>query len=249
MNSKPPVIALSPLDEARFGIRVAKSVQITLDIIPEVISYCRENQIDLLIARCLVDDLPTAQAMERRGFLLMDTLVYYRCNLLVTDFRSSTSSALIRPIYQDEAELVKMVAADAFRGYLGHYYADSRLNRIKVEEVYQDWAYRSCLDKEIAETVLVAQINGELAGFLTLRINNVQEGEGLLFGVAKWAQGQAIGRSLMIGGMEWCRARGASTMLISTQILNYVAQKLWIKLGFQPYLAYYTFHKWFFDNL
>ena len=44
--------------------------------------------------------------------------------------------------------------------------------------------------------VLVAEVDGRLAGFATLRMNNSEEGEGVLFGVAPFAQGSGIYRSL-----------------------------------------------------
>jgi GNAT superfamily N-acetyltransferase len=85
-------------------------------------------------------------------------------------------------------------------------------------------------------------------GFATLRLNNPEEGEGVLFGVGPLAQGQGIYRSFMIHGMEWCLQQGMTRMVVSTQITNIAVQKVWTRLGFEPSHAYYTFHKWFDDR-
>jgi hypothetical protein len=48
-----------------------------------------------------------------------------------------------------------------------------------------------------------------------------------------------------MGGMRWCLEKGASRMLIPTQVNNMPSQKVWCRLGFEPSHAQYTFHKWF----
>ena len=150
-----------------------------------------------------------------------------------------------RPVRPGDDEQVRQVAAESFRGYFGHYHADPRLDSRLCDEVYVSWAVRSCLSREVAGEVLVAELDGRVAGMATLRMNDSEEGEGVLFGVAPAAQGHGIYRSFMIRAMEWCRAQGATRMVVSTQITNLAVQKVWTRVGFEPSHAYYTFHKWF----
>jgi len=139
---------------------------------------------------------------------------------------------------------VKSIAKDAFRGYFGHYHADERLDRVKCDEIYESWAERSVLLREVADVVLVAELDGAIVGFVTLRMNNPEEGEGLLFGVSPLAQRRGIARLLIVGGMKWCVTHGASRITISTQLANVAVQKVWARVGFEFNHAYYTFHKW-----
>jgi GNAT superfamily N-acetyltransferase len=104
---------------------------------------------------------------------------------------------------------------------------------------------RSCTASDVADEVLVAEKGGEVLGFATLRLNSPAQGEGVLFAVVSAAQGQGIYRSFMIGGMHWCAARGATSMVVSTQLTNIAVQKVWVRVGFEPDHATYTFHKWF----
>jgi dTDP-4-amino-4,6-dideoxy-D-galactose acyltransferase len=93
--------------------------------------------------------------------------------------------------------------------------------------------------------VLVAELDGKLKGFVTLRVKDTETADGGLFAVAPSARGTGVSQSLMVGALEWCRAKGLKQMLISTQITNLASQKVWVRLGFEPDHAYYTLHKWF----
>ena len=75
-------VVLSPLDEARSGYRTAQAKGVIAENLPLVLDYFRNSRIQLLIARCHVSDIQAAQAMEKEGFFLTDTLVYYRRDLL-----------------------------------------------------------------------------------------------------------------------------------------------------------------------
>jgi len=245
MNDNSPQIELSAIDEARFGIRTARTSYVTVEGLSGVLDFCQANSVVLLIARCLTANTQAAQAMERYGFLLMDTLIYYERNLVKPPIPTYTGPVVVRPLQPGEEDGVKRIAGESFREYVGHYHADSRLDRTKCDEAYISWAERSCGSSEIADEVLVAELDGSIEGFLTLRFSRPQEGEGALFAVAPTAQGNGIGQALMIHAMEWLRSRNATRMVISTQIINIAAQKSWTRVGFEMSHAYYTFHKWF----
>ena len=236
-----PDVALSPLDEARWGVRSARAPKLAAENLPQALNFCRENGVVFLIARCPVADLTAVQAMERQGFLLMDTLLYFRCDLKRSLPEAPDS---VRPVREDEAAAVRDLAVRAFRDYGGHYHADTRLDRAACDAVYGDWAYRSCLSRDVADEVLVTTFNGQISGFVTIRQHG-DEGEGPLYGVEPSAQGHGHGGALMSGAMAWLRSHAARTMVMSTQITNVPSQKVWLRLGFEPSYAEYTFHKWF----
>jgi len=94
------------------------------------------------------------------------------------------------------------------------------LDKTKCDEVYQDWAYRSCAYKTDRDDVLVAEENGKLIAFATMRLNTDSEGEGVLFGVDPDHQGKGIYKQLILAGIDWCQKRGCQQMIVSTQISN-----------------------------
>jgi GNAT superfamily N-acetyltransferase len=206
---------------------------------------CAAHRVGLLIARCAVADVRAAQAMERRGCSLMDTLVYYACDLRRVAIPPRDAVIAVRAVRSGDEPAVAAVAAEAFRGYVGHYHTDPRLDRAKCDEAYVYWARRSCLTPGVADAVLVAEADGVLVGFATLCRRTAGEGEGVLFGVKPAVQGKGVYRSLMIGAREWWVTAGATRMVVSTQLANLAVQKVWTRLGFEPRGGEHTFHKWF----
>ena len=244
MNSDLPLVHLSTIDEERFGIRTARASGVTLGTLPHVMDFCQANEVLLLIVRCATSEFGAVHAMERAGFLLMDTLVYYSRDLARRPIPARMGSIPIRPIRPGEEEVVKSIAVESFRGYFGHYHADERLEKYKCDEAYEYWAYRSCVSRDVADEVLVAEHGGSVSAFCTFRVNAQEEGEAVLSGVSPSAQRRGIYRELLIAGMEWCLSRGSVRMVLSTQITNIAVQKVWVRLGSEPTHACYTLHKW-----
>jgi predicted N-acetyltransferase YhbS len=239
------LVTLSALDEERFGIRSARTNLVSHQNLPTVLNFCRTQNVAFLVARCPVDDLQTVQALEDTGARLMDTLVYYRRDLVNKPLPTLNETAVvIRSVQPTDETAVKNVAASAFRNYTGHYHADPKLDRQKCDEVYISWASRSCTSRELADEMLVAELDNNVVGFLSLRRRNAEETEGPLFCVTPGLQKRAIGQNLIIAGLEWS-CHQAQSMLISTQINNIASQKVWCRLGFEPDHAFYTFHLWF----
>lgn len=238
-------IELSQLDEARFGFRTARALNVREADLPHIHQFCQEHDIRFCIVRCAMEELGAAQALEDTGFRLMDTLVYYQRDLHRTPIPSDTGHILIRPASAEDSAAIVAVAIESFQGYRGHYHADSHLDPDKCDQVYASWAERSVASRDVADQVLVAELDGRIAGFATLRLNSPDVGEGVLFGVARFAQGRGIYRSFMVRGMDWCAEQGRRVMIVSTQITNLAVQKVWVRIGFELSHAYYTFHKWF----
>lgn len=238
-------IVISPLDEEHFGIKTAKINNFIWHEIPGLLDQCRKNEVRLLIARCPTTDMKTVHALEMQGFLLMDTLVYYEHNLHLSNAIAPHETITIRTVLPEEAEVVQALAAESFKGYYGHYHADARLDAQKCDDVYTSWAFNSCISKDFANEVLVAVSEDKIIGFATLRINNPNEGEGVLFGVSPAAQGLGIYRLFIETSLLWSIRQGMKRLVVSTQTTNIAVQKVWVRVGFQPYSSFYTFHKWF----
>ena len=240
-------ISLSLLDEDQFGFKTARAVDVTAESLPEIMTFCHDHEVQMLVARTDVNELKAVQAMEKHGFLLMDTLVYSVRDVVSRSIPPDDNErVLVRPFRHGDEEQIRAVAAAAFQGYGGHYHADERLDRAKCDAVYESWAVRSCFSESMADVVLVAEQGHAVVGFVTLLIDDAgDEGDIRLFAVAPQAQRQGIARSLMIGAMAWCQDQGLSRTIISTQITNFAMRKVWSRLGFEPLYAFYTMHKWF----
>lgn len=240
-------LRLPALYAERFGVRVALVDALTTAGLEGVLARCAAEGAALLIARCPARDLPAVHALEAAGARLMDTLVYYSRALGpdAPPLPPPPAEAAIRAARPEDADRVEAIAAAAFAGYDSHFHADPRLDRAACDAVYTSWARNSVLVPGVADAVLVAEVAGALAGFLTLKWAEAATGEGPLYGVAPEFQGQGLGQALLHHGLRWFAARGAAGMQMSTQVTNARSQTAWIRQGFRPDHALYTFHRWF----
>jgi GNAT superfamily N-acetyltransferase len=240
---------LSPLDEERFGIRTAKALVHNVHEAGVVLDDSRKLGARFVIIRCPSEELRAAQVLEQHGARLMDVLVYFSRDLAGLPIPQDANNILVRPARRiEDADAVAAIARESFKGYFGHYHADPHIDPKLADDVYVSWARRSCLSREVADEVLVAEDNDVILAFITLRMNAIDEGEAVVGGVSREAQGHGIYRSFIIRCMEWCRGQGASRMVVSTQITNTAVQKVWTRLGFEPQRSYLTFHQWFDDE-
>ena len=245
MNSVAADFFVSDIDRERFGFKTARVNGITADTLADVLDFCAGEKVELLIARCCMSDLVAAQVMERKGFQLMDTLVYYTRDLTKQPRPSDSGVAHFRPILQEEEGEMISVAKASFAGYFGHYHADPRLDNLHCNEVYIDWARKAFASRGADENFLVAEIGGKIVAFGVFRMNSPDEGELFLGGVHPDYQGQGIYLSFLCRAIEWCLSKKAKRIVISTQLNNIAVQKVLTKSGFEISRGYYTFHKWF----
>lgn len=239
-----PDILMSDIDTERFGIKTARVVGLTSESLYPALDFCSEKKVKLLIARCDMSDLDAAQSMEKHGFLLMDTLIYYTLDLIKHPIPSDHGVACVRPLRTGEEETIILIAQEAFRGYFGHYHADKKLNNSQCDEAYVDWTRKACAAKD-SENFLVAEVEGKIVGFGVQRMNNAEEGEYYLGGIHPDFQGRRLYHSFLCKAMEWFLSRGARRMLLSTQLQNISVQKVLIRFGLEISKGYYTYHKWF----
>lgn len=238
-------VILSPLEEIRFGIKTARAANLTLNNLSQVMEFCQNHAVRLLIARCQAAQLDAVQEMERMGFILTDTLVYYVRNLNNEPLPPLDPLMEIRTMAIGENDQVQNIAEEAFSNYISHYHADKRLDRKHCDDAYKDWARNACSHRDNTHDVLVALREGKILAFATLRMNDRRQGEGVLFGVSPSAQGIGLYKALMAAGMHWCARLHAQEMVVSTQIINIAVQKVWSRLGFEARNYLYTLHKWF----
>ena len=235
--------ALSELDCARFGRRIAKAAPESESDWGQALAFCTRHGVELLIARIDSARSALAQRMESDGARLADVLLQFRCAHLTDAPPVRTGGFCIRACLPLEADRVRELARACFRGYASHYHADPRLERDACDEVYADWAYRACSDRKVAEEVLLAEENAQLLGFAALRLAGTQA-EGSLFGVAPGARGRGIQRALLAEFLAWAARRGAASATYQTQLGNVAAQKTVVRAGFEPDRSFLTFHLW-----
>jgi L-amino acid N-acyltransferase YncA len=228
----------SQLDSDRFGILVARAEPITATSVGAVMRSCLSAGVEMVIARCPAGDTPTVHALERSGFLLMETQVRYEGPVVAMPAHQA-----VRDAVSEDEDAIAEVAASAFSKYGGHYHADPRLSRAACTEAYVSWA-RRCMSGELAEHVVVAELDGEVVGFQAHSNPRPGAGRLLLVAVAPAAQGRGVYHGLASHAMRWSRERGLSELIAVAHQGNLGSHRVFIKLGLRPVEALCTFHGW-----
>lgn len=238
-------IELNALETNRFGIVAAKVVDLTAS--PQAIADAAHSKgVKMLTVRVEVGDLPRVHALEAAGYQLMDTLVYFGRSLDdLPQTRPLVEGVTLRRAGPEDAIAVGEVACAAFAKYMGHYHADPRLDIDAADAAYVEWAESSARSASDVAPVMLAERDGQVAGFLTMRRNSPDEFEIVLNAVHPESQGCGLYAALVASSLITSWEAGVASVISSTQINNYAVQRVWSRLGFCHYRSSYTFHKWF----
>ncbi len=238
-------IEINALETDRFGITAARVTEEGSH--PDAIdTAARDAGVDMLTVRVPVSNLARVHALEAAGFRLMDTLVYYRRDLVDLPHRVSFPEGLSCRLAQPEdAADVGKVARVGFTGYMGHYHADPRLDDDAADAAYAEWAGKSVTSVSDQAPVLLVCRETVPVGFLTLRRNSPEEFEIVLNAVHPDSRGTGVYSCLVAEALERACNAQASSLIVSTQINNYGVQRVWSRAGFYHYQSLYTLHKWY----
>lgn len=236
---------LSEIDLQRFGVITAKATLNDTDELSILNERSRSDKVVFLIIRVPTHFLAVAQSLEFDGALIMDTLVYYQNKNIAMSKVKLPNGYSSRYAQLDDALSLGLLALDVFSNYLGHYHADTKLNKQDCDLVYSSWAANSCLDDNVADKVILIEKNRELVAFATLKLKSSEVVEGVLFGVSPKHRQIGLHACLMKLALNWCSENGYKQLITSTQINSIYVQKNWTRLGFELSDSYYTFHKWF----
>jgi ribosomal protein S18 acetylase RimI-like enzyme len=239
-----PLARPSIPDTDRFGKRIYRAEVRELYEVGRLLAECAAAGAELLMVRCSAQRLDLAQELERAGAVLTDTLVYFQASTAGRPAVAAPAGLEVRSFEADDWPALEGAARSAFEHFGGHYHADSRLDANQATEGYVDWFRRSITDRDFR--VLVAARAGLPLGFLTLRRAALERpAEIVLNAVSPAAQRQGVYDALVKAALVDCRSHDEARVITSTQLANVAPQKVWIRNGFEPFQAQYTFHHWF----
>lgn len=127
-------------------------------------------------------------------------------------------------------------------GIYSRFNVDSRIGKDKFEEMYRLWMANS-INKTIAKEILIYEVDGEIAGFLTLGEKNNRADLGIM-AVESQYRGMGIARAFMNSADNWFGQHGYDSMQVVTQGDNLPACSLYLKYGFLIESVEYYYHLW-----
>ena len=232
----------SQMDADRFGFSIAKAAPSSPTEVADLDVWASERGIRMAIIRVPTNDLSIVHALEERGARLTDAIVTFTRPLGPDE--EFKSDARIRTLQAGDLVPILDIAKRCYAGYQSHYHADPRLDSETCDEVYVSWARRCCEPGSAADEMLVAEDDGEVVGFFSVKSHGAT-GEGVLSGVDPRYRSRGLYHAFMQAAMASLRNAGVEEMHVSTQIWNSTVQRAWTRQGFLPATSTLTFHLWF----
>jgi hypothetical protein len=220
-------------------------------LLDEVLRHAESQGAACLSHRPYANDAPGVHALERSGFLLVDTLL--DCTY---DFDGARELPASRPVPdvrirlagpEDVNGLVD-VARHAFVRYFGRFHSDERIPGDSAIRVYEEWI-RSCVEGW-ADWVLAAESRGVLVGYSAWKKpTELETRHGIALGhysigaVHPDHAARGLFRALTEEGMRLL-AGHAERIEGPTHVNNVAVQHAYATLGWRVSDARHGFHRW-----
>lgn len=234
----------SPLDSARFGLRVYRGQGARFDE-REMFEALVADRVDVAIVRTPAGTGGWSR-LARYGLqpIHADTLVYYDVHLQRHAPQPLRNADLVftEATESDREALAQLVHA-TFEGYVSHYHANPLFDRDRVLAGYMEWATGFIAADAPGRITWVARRDSAIVAFACCSHDESQSScEGVLYGVHPGHAGGGLYGDLIRYTQAQFRARGYGRMSVSTQVWNYAVQKVWAREGFALARAYDTWH-------
>jgi ribosomal protein S18 acetylase RimI-like enzyme len=224
-------------DSEFFGTRIATvdSPSLSSGQVARLASWCNSKQIQCLYFLAAGDDLKAKRVAEDSGFRMVDIRMTLARPLQNENFPAER----IRKVQPSDVSQLKRLAAKSFTN--SRFYNDGRFTREKCDELYSTWFERSC--EGYADCVLVADVQGRPAGFITCSLERSDGVIGLL-AVDKLCQGHGLGRGLVNAALKYFQEHEMIRARVVTQGFNAHSQRLYQHCGFVTDMVQVWYHCW-----
>lgn len=239
-----------PWDTEIFGSRVAQlegfELRQPLQAASDFSGYERwaaERAVALEVCKLDARRLAEMAWLQERGFRWMETMYFP----LLPDLQAIPPAAVdpgltLRPMRPDELPEVQTIAEQSF--VTSRFFIDPLICPQRGAARYATWVRNSA--KDPAQQVLVAELEGEIAGFFIVQ-EREQAGQRSAYwhlkAVAAAFQGRGVGKRLWRMVMNWHREHGCRQLRTAISGHNLPVLALYGQLGFRFERAETTLHR------
>ncbi len=229
-----------------FGCRVARVVGHRLDEarLKSIERWCKLHDIDVLYFLADSNDAKTVEIAEDAGFHLVDIRVTLGISIsefsLIQTRTIPPTKAIVRPALPSDVPSLQKIAKGIYMD--SRFYYDAKLS-VHAESLYETWIKRSC--EGYADVVLVAEVGGECAGYISAHLGQVPNGNIGLVGVSNNKHGLGLGWILIRHCLEWFATHGVNHVTVVTQGRNVRALQFYERCGFLVDSVQLWYHRWF----
>ena len=222
------------------------------NVLSQVSTFAKEKGIRLIDARVSNQDLFIARAYEEAGFHSVDLLVTLGATKekiakvlggLKYDWSGDaigfSPSLIIRPMIAGEEIALAEISAEAFADHSmiqDRFFLEPTILPERARALFREW-FMNLSKKHLSGngSVLVAEVDGKLAGYLGMEpmapMNGVTWWKDSLNAVAAEARGQGVYRALVIAALAHIQKMDAAGLITKTQSSTYRVINTWLHLG------------------
>ncbi|HUU39977.1 MAG TPA: GNAT family N-acetyltransferase [Desulfatiglandales bacterium] len=250
-----------PWDTRHFGVQMARighlisggsyerELFIKNQLLSAIFDLCKEEEIAFISVKPNVGDLSSIHCLEENGFRLMSTYQNYlldKEHYLPEGRVSEERLCTNRPFELKDLSSVLSLAKGSFR--VTHFYADRRLPRSMCDDLYVEWARKSC--EGFAKEVMMIEVDNRIAGFATFDIDEffsqfmgTRMGRFVLCAISPSFRRKGIFRSHVRQAADYC-LRKVDSIDIEIPVDNWRASHPWSQVGARVVSCRHVFHRW-----
>lgn len=219
----------SPLESARFGLRVFRAEVEALDA-AAFAEEIEKERVDVAILRLPAHAISSVNRLREHDLspIVADTIVRYAIDLSSRQPSQATDGAVtLHPASRNDAPLLENMARTIFADYISHYDANPLFARSRILDGYAQWASKH-LDADDGSAAWLIESSGRLVGFSCYRLDEaVGTATGVLNGVLPDARGRGVYRGMVSAMLAAFAGMGMQRFDIATQVHNIAVQRVW----------------------
>jgi len=236
-------------DSDFFGHRIARINTTTADmqLLQQIDDWCEAEQIDCVYFQAEAEDIQTLQIAPRMGYEFqgLQLEVSRPLQTLASDADVKINpDVIIRKSIPDDVESICAISRRAYSWT--RFYNDAKFDNDRADDLYDTWMRKSVLENYVPH-VQVAELNGEVVGYTSLKYDKTDQNTGMvdLIAVNPAMQGQRIGQTLILACVELLKQEGKTQFSLSTQGRNMSLVRFYERLGFKSTHLRFWYHKWY----
>jgi len=238
-------ITLLDWDTEFFGFPVAQIVTDRLDQnnLDEALRFCREHQVKLLQFKCDAHHRPSVLLAEANSFHMADIRITFGKRLKAADREPFLPDDISFRIGEEkDISVLKEIVTDLYTH--SRYYVDSNFPREDVHIFYGNWIEKS-VRGDFDDCVWLLAKADLPVGCCSISYESEVAASIGLFAVDEEFSGQGLGALLLGKVFQQLISQGVKTLSVATQGRNYLAQRLYQRVGFQTEKFEIYYHCWF----
>jgi hypothetical protein len=222
-------------------------------LLNQVLQHAVSRGIHLLACKVQPVQFAAIHALERHGFLLMDTLLDFFFDFSRTPFEKIRPPQWLNGLQvrlanpEDLPELLALTET-AFAKHFGRYNSDPKMPAGTGTKVYQEWVRSSF--SGAADWILIAKVNNRIAGYSVWKKASALEvkhsfdiARCTLAGIHPEFFGRGLYTTLTFEGMRIAQ-QFANHLDLPAHVSHYPVHRAMLKLGWKIGGVRHSFHKW-----